>query len=231
MSASHTTWMTCFPRTPPASRALAEQLARCVAILDEALEDPDPWHGFCSVIEKVCTMQASDRGFTAAFLSRFPDAIDYDRERTRAENGLARLVQRAKDVGQLRDDFDHTDITLLLLANSGIVGESQQVSLARPDAWSPTSSSPSRPATPNPCPRLHRWDCGSSTSLRPATRVDAVAQRVAGQDPAGKTLRSIRAAGCGSPAGRLTIRWRHAEWPARFSLPASSRLSRTRWPE
>jgi AcrR family transcriptional regulator len=112
------------------TEAFAEQLARCVAILDEALEDPDPWHGFCYVLDKVCAMQATDRGFTAAFLSQFPDAIDYDRERTRAENRLAQLVQRAKDAGQLRDDFDHTDITLLLLANSGVVGQSQHVSLA-----------------------------------------------------------------------------------------------------
>jgi AcrR family transcriptional regulator len=120
-----------FPtRASLVTEAFAEQLARCVAILDEALEDPDPWHGFCSVIEKVCTMQATDRGFTAAFLSQFPEAVDYERARTRAENGLARLVQRAKDGGHLRDDFDPADIALLLLANSGIVGESQQVSLA-----------------------------------------------------------------------------------------------------
>ncbi|MFD3824331.1 TetR/AcrR family transcriptional regulator [Streptomyces sp. NPDC058625] len=120
-----------FPtRASLVTEAFAEQLARCVTLLDEALEDPDPWHGFCSAIEKVCVMQATDRGFTAAFLSQFPDTVDYEREHTRAENGLAQLVRRAKDAGQLRDDFDPADITLLLLANSGIVGESQQVSLA-----------------------------------------------------------------------------------------------------
>ncbi|RPE39217.1 TetR family transcriptional regulator [Streptomyces sp. Ag109_O5-1] len=112
------------------TEAFTEQFADCAAVLDKALGDPDPWHGFCSFIEKVCAMQATDRGFTAAFLSQFPDAIDYERERTRVENDLAQLVQRAKAVGRLRDDFDHADITLLLLANSGVVGESQQVSLA-----------------------------------------------------------------------------------------------------
>ncbi|MCG5213488.1 TetR/AcrR family transcriptional regulator [Streptosporangium sp. KLBMP 9127] len=112
------------------TEAFAEQFARCVAVLEEALEDPDPWRGFCSVVDKVCAMQATDRGFTAAFLSQFPDAIDYDREHSRAEKGLALLVQRAKDAGRLRDDFDPTDITLVLLANSGTVGESQHVSLA-----------------------------------------------------------------------------------------------------
>ncbi|GIH22681.1 TetR family transcriptional regulator [Acrocarpospora phusangensis] len=120
-----------FPnRAALVTEAFAEQLAVCVAVLDEALEDPDPWHGFCSVIEKLCTMQATDRGFTDAFLSQFPDAFDYDRERVRAENSLAQLVRRAKDAGRLRPDFHPSDLVLLLLANSGIVGESKQVSLA-----------------------------------------------------------------------------------------------------
>ncbi|MFC8827970.1 TetR/AcrR family transcriptional regulator [Streptomyces sp. NPDC057137] len=120
-----------FPtRASLVTEAFAEQLSLCVAALDEGLEDPDPWRGLCTVVEKVCAMQATDRGFTAAFFSEFPDAVDYNRERTRAEEGLDRLVRRAKDAGQLREDFDSSDITLLLLANSGVVGESRQVSLA-----------------------------------------------------------------------------------------------------
>ncbi|WP_438494300.1 TetR/AcrR family transcriptional regulator [Streptomyces asiaticus] len=120
-----------FPtRASLVTEAFAAQMASCVAALDDALADPDPWRGLCSVIEKVCAMQATDRGFTAAFLSQFPDAVDHERDRTRAERGLAQLVQRAKDTGQLRADFHPADVTLLLLANSGVVGESQQVSLA-----------------------------------------------------------------------------------------------------
>ncbi|MEV0280546.1 TetR/AcrR family transcriptional regulator [Streptomyces sp. NPDC050610] len=116
-----------FPtRASLVAEAFAEQLARCVAILDEALEDPDPWRGFCSVIEKVCAMQTVDRGFTAAFLSRSPDAVEYERERTRAEAGLDRLVRRAKDAGRLRQDFDPADLTLLFLANCGVVEGTQQ---------------------------------------------------------------------------------------------------------
>ncbi|MFG1967281.1 TetR family transcriptional regulator [Nonomuraea sp. NPDC049028] len=47
-----------------------------------------------------------------------------------AEEGLARLVQRARESGQLRDDFDPADITLLLLANSGLAGQPRQAALA-----------------------------------------------------------------------------------------------------
>lgn len=110
--------------------AFSEQLAQCAAALDEALQDDDPWHGFCSVLTKVCRMQAQDRGFSAAFLSQFPDAPGLRGERARADAGLARLVQRAKDTGQLRKDFDPSDVTLLLLANNGVLQESPEVSMA-----------------------------------------------------------------------------------------------------
>ncbi|MEV0084014.1 TetR/AcrR family transcriptional regulator [Saccharopolyspora sp. NPDC050642] len=110
--------------------AFSEQLAQCVAALDEALQDDDPWRGLRAVLTKVCRMQAQDRGFSAAFLSQFPDAPDVHRERARAEAGLAQLVQRAKDTGQLRKDFDPSDVTLLLLANNGVVQESPEVATA-----------------------------------------------------------------------------------------------------
>ncbi|MFH9268994.1 TetR/AcrR family transcriptional regulator [Streptomyces sp. NPDC017546] len=103
------------------TEAFAEQLAECAGVLDEALEDPDPWRGFCTVLRKVCAMQAADRGFTHAFLSRFPDGTAYAGERDRAEEGLALLVRRAKAAGALRPDFDVSDVVLVLLANSGVV--------------------------------------------------------------------------------------------------------------
>lgn len=102
------------------TEAFAEELTHCVSVLDEGLADPDPWRGFCTVIEQVCLMQAVDRGFTQAFLAEFPGQADFALERTRAEERLALLVRRAKDAGGLRQDFDPSDITLLLLANCGV---------------------------------------------------------------------------------------------------------------
>ncbi|MGW3951260.1 TetR/AcrR family transcriptional regulator [Streptomyces sp. NPDC004752] len=118
-----------FPtRASLVTQAFAEEIAVCATVLDEALEDPDPWHGFCTVIQKVSAMQARDRGFTAAFLSQFPDNPDYARELTRTARNLARLIQRAKDAGRLRDDFDITDIPLLLRAVGGLTDCSPEVS-------------------------------------------------------------------------------------------------------
>ncbi|WP_440073416.1 TetR/AcrR family transcriptional regulator [Streptosporangium sp. OZ121] len=111
------------------TEVFADQMEACVSVVDEALADPDPWHGFCTVIEKVCAMQAADRGFTAAFLTAFPDAVDHERERVRAERGFAELTRRAKDAGRLRADFEPADLVLLLMANSGIVAESAEEAL------------------------------------------------------------------------------------------------------
>ncbi|WP_069171349.1 TetR/AcrR family transcriptional regulator [Streptomyces griseus] len=102
------------------TEAFAEQLGHCVSVLDEGLADPDPWRGFCTVVERVCLMQAADRGFTQAFLTEFPDQADFARERSRAEEGLALLIRRAKEAGALRQDFEPGDVTLLLLANCGV---------------------------------------------------------------------------------------------------------------
>jgi AcrR family transcriptional regulator len=48
------------------TEAFTGQMRACHAIVDEGLADPDPWHGFCLVIEKICELHARDRGFSAA---------------------------------------------------------------------------------------------------------------------------------------------------------------------
>ncbi|MFC7304555.1 hypothetical protein ACFQVC_10055 [Streptomyces monticola] len=108
----------------------AGQLGDCVSVVDDALADPDPWRGFRTVIEKVCAMHVADRGFSAAFLTAFPDAVDFERERERAERGFAVLAQRAKDAGRLRPDFDSSDLALVLTANSGVATASPEAAAA-----------------------------------------------------------------------------------------------------
>lgn len=110
------------------AEAFTEQFAVCQAVIDDALKDPDPWSGFCTVIEKVCQLQACDRGFTAAFTASFPDLHTEVRDRTWQDFGA--LVQRAKDSGQLRPDFSPHDLTLVLIANGGLSGLPLEVATA-----------------------------------------------------------------------------------------------------
>jgi AcrR family transcriptional regulator len=112
------------------TEVFAEQVAACVAAVDDALADPDPWRGFCMVVQKACTMQALDRGFTAAFLSALPQTADFGRERDHNARGFAELTRRARESGQLRADFAHDDLRLLIMANGGIAADSPDAALA-----------------------------------------------------------------------------------------------------
>jgi hypothetical protein len=105
-------------------------MATCTAIVEAGLADPDPWHGLRTTIETVCVMHAQDRGFTAAFITAFPKAVDFAQERTRALRSLAELIQRAKDTGGLRSDFVLDDLIMLIMANSGIRATSRKAAVA-----------------------------------------------------------------------------------------------------
>jgi AcrR family transcriptional regulator len=96
------------------------EVRACRAIVEEGLADPDPWRGFCLVIEKICELHARNRGFTAAFMSAFPDAVDVTAGRGHALSSVAGLARRAQDAGRLRPDFVMDDLILLLMANRGI---------------------------------------------------------------------------------------------------------------
>jgi AcrR family transcriptional regulator len=102
------------------AEAFAEQMRACRSIVDEGLANPDPWHGFCLVIEEVCALHARDRGFTAAFMSAYPDAWDFAADREYALRSVARLARQAQEAGRLRPDFVLDDLILMLMANGGI---------------------------------------------------------------------------------------------------------------
>jgi AcrR family transcriptional regulator len=102
------------------TEAFTDQMYACHAIVDEGLADPDPWHGFSGVIEKICDLHARDRGFTAAFMTTYPNAMDFAEVREHALTSFAELARRAKDAGHLRPDFVLDDLILILMANSGI---------------------------------------------------------------------------------------------------------------
>lgn len=92
----------------------------CRRLVDEALADPDPWRGFCRVVETTCEMHARDRGFTEAFMSAFPKALDFAENRAYTLKAVAEIARCAKDAGHLRPDFVLDDLILMLMANKGI---------------------------------------------------------------------------------------------------------------
>ena len=112
--------------------AFAEKMNSYVEAIDTAVDDPDPWHGFCAYIERVCQMPADDRGFADVLTLTFPTAKAFEADRTRSAHALTVLLERAKATGRLRADFAHQDVPLILMANAGVVTATRD---AAPEAW------------------------------------------------------------------------------------------------
>jgi AcrR family transcriptional regulator len=112
------------------TEAFEEQMCACQSIVEEGLADPDPWQGFCLVVEKICELHALDRGFTAAFMSTYPNAMDFAAGRENALKSVAELARRAKAAGDLRPDFVLDDLILVLMANGGIQATSTAARVA-----------------------------------------------------------------------------------------------------
>jgi AcrR family transcriptional regulator len=112
------------------TEAFTDQMGACHAIIAEGLADPDPWHGFHVVIERTCELHARSRGFTTAFMSTYPNAMDFAASRADALRSIAELARRAKATGRLRADFVLDDLILMLMANSGIHATSPAAGVA-----------------------------------------------------------------------------------------------------
>ncbi|MER5883355.1 helix-turn-helix domain-containing protein [Streptomyces sp. NPDC001941] len=102
--------------------AFADQMAACTRVLDEAVDDPDPWRGFRRLVEELCRLQSEERGFPEAFLAAFPDeAREHAQARAGAERAFTGLVRRAQAAGALRPDFHASDLLVVLVAHGGLV--------------------------------------------------------------------------------------------------------------
>jgi AcrR family transcriptional regulator len=109
-----------------------EKMDAYVAAAEDALTDSDPWRSFCTYVQRVCAMQAEDRGFTHVLTNSFPTADAFEAKRAVAYAHFAELVERAQTAGCLRADFTHQDMALLLMANAGVVAATADTV---PDAW------------------------------------------------------------------------------------------------
>ncbi|MFE3053389.1 TetR/AcrR family transcriptional regulator [Nocardia sp. NPDC059239] len=146
------------------AEAFTDQMLACRTLVDEGLADPDPWHGFCLTLEKLCELQARDHGFTAAFMSTYPHAMDFTAIRTAALTGAAELIRRAKDTGRLRPDIVLDDLVLMIMANNGIqastpaarIAASRRFATLMIQAFRTSPTSASLPPAPRLMPAMPR---------------------------------------------------------------------------
>jgi AcrR family transcriptional regulator len=127
---------TLYRRFPSRANLIAasfeRKMADYAAAAEHALDNPDPWTGFCWLINKICAMQAADAGLKDLIAMRVPVSSAVDELRNRALQNLEHLIQRAQRQGTLRSDFVSADVPMLLFANAGIVTATRDEA---PDTW------------------------------------------------------------------------------------------------
>ena len=101
--------------------AFEEDMREFAQAVDTALEEPDPWAGFCRYIQAMTLMQTRDPGFRDLVTLAAPSAGEFEAVHRRTFAGVRTLVQRAKRSGALRADFVPEDIIMLLMANQGVI--------------------------------------------------------------------------------------------------------------
>jgi AcrR family transcriptional regulator len=100
--------------------AFAQELRACRDIVDDGAADPDPWRGFCAVIEQTVVLNVRNHGFVEAFMSEDREAGGFAVHRATLFRKVAALARRAQAAGELRRDFVLDDVVLVLVAARGL---------------------------------------------------------------------------------------------------------------
>lgn len=106
-----------FPTKDDLVIAIVEQRIQDIcALVDAALENPDPWAGFVECMEAAVTMQVRDRGVLEAVGERFFGDPRMRALKAKVNPKVAALLARAQAAGVVRDDIEHQDIPVLIQA-------------------------------------------------------------------------------------------------------------------
>jgi AcrR family transcriptional regulator len=109
----------------------ADRTETVVRIAEHALAMPDAWDGLVHFLERICELQAADRGYNDLVSRRVPQATATEGH-VRGFELMQQIVERAKDSGALRPDFTMADVAFLTWATARTVEATGSV---RPDLW------------------------------------------------------------------------------------------------
>ena len=97
-----------------------------------ATEHPDPWDGLVDFLMRTQELQSRDRGLKELVLGGSRGAERAVAARSLIAPLAAQILQRAKDAGAVRSDFELTDLPMIQLAIGTIAESSRDVA---PDVW------------------------------------------------------------------------------------------------
>jgi AcrR family transcriptional regulator len=107
-----------------------DMIDRVAELAEEAAANPDAWRGLTSSLEKVCELQAFDRGLREVMLGtgRGPDRQALVARRVKPAVDM--LVARAKEQGTLRRDAEPWDLPMIQLMVAAVTDQT-----GHPDLW------------------------------------------------------------------------------------------------
>jgi AcrR family transcriptional regulator len=103
-----------FPAKEDILQALAdERFAFFAEKARAALQDPDPWNGFCELMRESSRVTAEDRALSEA-MDQLPDLCAASAEKVRLLELMSELIDRAKASGAMRADFSAADVPSMM---------------------------------------------------------------------------------------------------------------------
>jgi len=121
----------------PDKESLIEELFRdrvdaLVELAEQALTQPDPWQAFVWYLHTATEMMAANIGLRQLMMyaTYGKDRICYARDQMRPV--VSRLVERAQASGDLRRDFDATDVKLIAYM---LGAAAEYAATTRPEIW------------------------------------------------------------------------------------------------
>jgi AcrR family transcriptional regulator len=108
----------------------ADMVDTADAITVEAAADPDPWHGLATSLERLCELQAFDRGLREVMLGTGRGPQRKRQMQRRVRSAADQLVTRAKEQGTLRPDMQPRDLPMIQLMVAAVTDNT-----GHPDLW------------------------------------------------------------------------------------------------
>ena len=112
--------------------ALVGKVTEYAEAAEQALAAADPWAGFAGLVQRICELQAGDRGLSDLLSMTLSADEQVEQLRRTANEQVVTLIERAKAVGRLREDFAGEDLVLLLIATAAVMHVTRADA---PDAW------------------------------------------------------------------------------------------------
>jgi AcrR family transcriptional regulator len=109
-----------------------ERIDNLVTVAEDACAAPDPWQAIVSYLEYAAGAMAGDTGLRQLMMfgTYDRDQVSYAGDRMRPV--ITRLVQRAQASGDLRGDFEATDVKMIAFMLASLA---EYAAAVTPDVW------------------------------------------------------------------------------------------------